>query len=354
MDVFGGGMEEGVNIIQWPGHGKANQQWIFKKLENGWYKITSALNPAYCLDVFGGGADVGNRVIQWSYQGRSNQQWLPIANDDGTISLMSRLAYENGTGFLLDVYGGGTEQGVNIIQWPGHYGNNQKWTLEAVPAYEVLYESNGGSPVAPSEALLDGLLAEPADPVRDGLVFGGWYKDEALTIPWNFRTDRMPAGGLILYAKWLQDYSGVYIIRSKNSKLVMDVYGGGTEQGVNIIQWHFNDGDNQKWILESLGRGYYKISSVLNPRFSLDVFGGGAEAGNRVIQWPWHGGTNQQWKLIVNEDETVSFMSRMAEENETYYLLDVFGGGMDEGVNVIQWPAHYGDNQKWDLVPVGN
>ena len=351
MDVYGGGVLEGTNIIQWPDHGKANQQWIFEKLENGWYKITSALNPAYCLDVYGGGSAIGNRVIQWSYQGRSNQQWLPIANDDGTISLMSRLAYENGTGFLLDVYGGGLDQGVDVIQWTGHYGDNQKWILEPVPAYAISYESNGGSPVAPSSARRDGLLAEPADPVRNGLVFGGWCKDEALTIPWNFATDRMPAEELVLYAKWLKDYSGSYTIRSKNSSLVMDVYGGGLEQGTNIIQWRFNDGDNQKWTLESLGRGYYKISSVLNPRFSLDVYGGGSEVGNRVIQWPWHGGTNQQWKLLANDDGTVSFRSRLAEENATNFLLDVYGGGLDEGVNVIQWTAHFGDNQKWYLIP---
>jgi hypothetical protein len=42
-------------------------------------------------------------------------------------------------------------------------------------------------------------------------------------------------------------------------------------------------------------------------------------------------------------------MSRLAEESGTGYLLDVFGGGKTEGVNVIQWVSNNGDNQKWYL-----
>ena len=252
---------------------------------------------------------------------------------------------------LMDVYGGGMDQGVNVIQWTSTGGNNQKWTLNPVEAHTLSYDSNGGTPVAGSDIMPGQLLTEPASPTKDGSVFGGWYKDAALTQKWNFTKDRMPSADLTLYAKWEKDYSGIYNIRSKNSDLVMDVYGGGTDQGVNVIQWPHLGQSNQEWKFESLGNGYYKVTSMLS-EMSLDVYGGGTSLGNKVIQWPYHGGTNQQWKIIENADGSVSLMSRLAEESGTGYLLDVFGGGMDQGVNVIQWTAHFGDNQKWLLESV--
>ena len=347
MDVYGGGKDQGVNVIQWPYHGMENQQWKFEPLGNGYYKITSVLS-GMSIDVYGGGTDLGNRVIQWPYHGGTNQQWKILENADGTVSLVSRLAVESGTGFVLDVYGGGKDQGVNVIQWTPNNGDNQKWYLDAVPEYTLSYESNGGTAITSGKVGINRLLTEPIPPTKTGVVFGGWYKDAALTQKWNFTKDRMPSSNLTLYAKWEADHSGTWNIRSKNSALLMDVYGVGTEQGVNVIQWPSNGGANQKWNFISLGNGYYKITSVLSG-LSLDVYGGNTDLGNRVIQWPWHGGSNQQWRIIENADGTVSLMSRLSEESGAGYLLDVYGGGKDQGVNVIQWTAHYGDNQKWYL-----
>lgn len=154
-------------------------------------------------------------------------------------------------------------------------------------------------------------------------------------------------------AQWKTDYSGIYEIRSKNSQLVMDVYGGGRENATNIIQWPRHGGLNQQWSVVQTGDGYYTVTSVLNPQFSVDVYGGGTSIGNRVIQYwsrPWQ--INQKWRLVRMPDGTVSFMSQLSEVSKTYYLLDVYGGGKTAGVNVIQWTGHYGDNQRWFLDPV--
>lgn len=350
MDVYSGGKDKGVNVIQWPETGGLNQQWKFELLDNGFYKITSVLS-GMSLDVYNGGKEDGNRVIQWPYHGGDNQLWYLIDDPDGTIRFMSKLSYDNYKS-VLDVYGGGTTPGVNVIQWSAHDGDNQKWYLQPVEEHSVKFESNGGSTIDDKSHLPGVPIEEPTYPTKENLVFGGWYKDEALTKKWNFAKDKMPSENITLYAKWEQDYSGVYIIKSKNSDLVMDVYGGGIDQGVNIIQWPQHGRSNQQWKFESLGNGYYKICSMLSG-MSIDVFGGGTTLGNRVIQWPYHGGTNQQWKIIKNNDDTISLMSRLAEDSETGYILDVFGGGKDQGINVIQWTGHYGNNQKWILENIG-
>ena len=290
MDVNGGSTAQGADIIQWTFHGRSNQQWKIEALGNGYYKITSVLNPAYSLDIYDGSTTLGNRVIQWPYHGGINQQWKIIANGDGTVSITSRLAEEGGKDYLLDVYGGSTDNGAKVIQWTAHYGDNQKWTLKPVPA--------------------------------------------------------------------AKDYSGTWFVRSVNSSLVMDIYGGGTAQGVNIIQWpqKATGNANQQWIFTDLGNGYYQVTSVLSG-MSLDVYGGSTDAGANIIQWPYHGGTNQQWKVLENYDAagnvvSVSLMSRLALESGTKYLLDVYGGGTIPGVNIIQWPAHYRANQQWTLEAV--
>lgn len=71
-----------------------------------------------------------------------------------------------------------------------------------VDFYTVTFESNDGSAVVPLQGIESGsLVQKPADPVREGHLFLGWFKDEALQTPWDFETDRV-VGDLTLYAKW--------------------------------------------------------------------------------------------------------------------------------------------------------
>jgi len=288
MDVYNGGKEQGTNVIQWAATGGMNQKWKFEKLDTGYYKITSVLNPTFSLDVYNGGTTEGTKVIQWPYHGGINQQWKVTENLDGTVTLISRLSLENQTHYALDVFGGGMTPGVNVIQWPLHDGDNQKWYLDNV--VQELPETS-------------------------------------------------------------KDYTGTYNIKSKNSGLYMDVFNGGKTQGVNVIQWGYHGGSNQQWKFEKLSNGYYKITSALSG-MSIDVFNGGTVKGNRVIQWPYHGGSNQQWRIIENSDGSISLMSKLSEDSYNYFILDVFGGGSTAGVDVIQWDGHYGNNQKWLLQEV--
>jgi len=71
-----------------------------------------------------------------------------------------------------------------------------------VETHTVAFESNGGSAVA-SQKVRDGDYARaPADPVREGWVFAGWYEDEALTRAFGFATTRV-VRDMTLYAKWV-------------------------------------------------------------------------------------------------------------------------------------------------------
>jgi uncharacterized repeat protein (TIGR02543 family) len=78
----------------------------------------------------------------------------------------------------------------------------------AVPSntYTVTFNSNGGSAVSQITGLLSGAtITEPTPPARGAAGFYGfvgWYKEPALTNPWNFATDKIGSINVSLYAKW--------------------------------------------------------------------------------------------------------------------------------------------------------
>jgi uncharacterized repeat protein (TIGR02543 family) len=67
----------------------------------------------------------------------------------------------------------------------------------------VTYDSNyQGSALSYASAQYNTLLSAPANPVRSGYTFGGWFKDQACTAAWDFASDKVTSN-ITLYAKWL-------------------------------------------------------------------------------------------------------------------------------------------------------
>lgn len=67
--------------------------------------------------------------------------------------------------------------------------------------YTVSFDSKGGSEVAPVEVGYEMTFAKPADPIKTGHRFLGWYKDEDFQTPWDFENDQV-TGDITLYANW--------------------------------------------------------------------------------------------------------------------------------------------------------
>lgn len=108
-----------------------------------------------------------------------------------------------------------TKEGYRFDGW--YYDNNggkAKWdfgtdtvtramTLMAkwVQTYTVTFETSGGSAVNPVTVDAGSTVTKPADPMKSGHNFGGWYKDSTLQTPWDFANDTVTAD-TTLYAKW--------------------------------------------------------------------------------------------------------------------------------------------------------
>jgi uncharacterized repeat protein (TIGR02543 family) len=66
--------------------------------------------------------------------------------------------------------------------------------------YTVTFNSNGGSAVKSATVKANAKVVKPADPVKSGYKFTGWYLDSACTEPWDF--SNIVNKNITLYAGW--------------------------------------------------------------------------------------------------------------------------------------------------------
>ena len=108
-----------------------------------------------------------------------------------------------------------TKEGYRFDGW--YYDNNggkAKWNFDTdtvtramtltakwVRTYTVTFETSGGSAVNPVTVDAGSTVTKPADPMKSGYTFGGWYKDSTLQTPWDFANGTVTAD-TTLYAKW--------------------------------------------------------------------------------------------------------------------------------------------------------
>jgi len=134
-----------------------------------------------------------------------------------------------------------------------------------------------------------------------------------------------------------------YRILNRNSGKAVDVNGGATNNGANIIQWDYSGGNNQQWALNAQGGGYFSIINK-NSGKSLDVNGASSDAGTGIIQWDYSAGDNQQWQV-----ENVGFGYYKIINKNSGHSLDVNGGSVWNGGDIIQWYWNNGKNQQWAI-----
>ena len=70
-------------------------------------------------------------------------------------------------------------------------------------SYDVQFDSQGGSAVDTQSVLYGNKAVRPADPVREGYLFDGWYESsdpDAAASPYEF--NQPVCGDMVLYAKW--------------------------------------------------------------------------------------------------------------------------------------------------------
>lgn len=85
--------------------------------------------------------------------------------------------------------------------WHGEWNPDSRpvhWGMEFVP--DMVFVSNGGSAVTTITQYAGTVVTEPANPIRTGYTFNGWFTDDLFTNQFIFNV--MPSIDTTLYAKW--------------------------------------------------------------------------------------------------------------------------------------------------------
>ncbi|MFZ3479626.1 RICIN domain-containing protein, partial [Bifidobacterium adolescentis] len=128
--------------------------------------------------------------------------------------------------------------------------------------------------------------------------------------------------------------------------MLLDVAGGSTKDGGNVLIYASNGGANQKWKVSHDSKGYVTLTNVNSGKL-LDVAGGSAKSGANVLQYSSNGGRNQKW-VAVKDGSSYRLVSAMSSS----LRLDVAGASSGNGANVLVYTSNGGANQQWKFKSV--
>lgn len=125
-----------------------------------------------------------------------------------------------------------------------------KWTINQ---YNVIFNANGGSAVAPQTVNYSAFAIAPSTPTKTGFTFAGWYSDVGFTSPFNFATPI--TASITLYAKW----TNIEQIKFANSDVT-----GWSVTGQNGVTVEFGNKDTSAFrALIDGGADEYFIPGIL-------------------------------------------------------------------------------------------
>ena len=123
----------------------------------------------------------------------SNSGWMFSVN--GTVSNKGcRDVILTGNSTVIWFYTDDYTNEYGSEKWHSSGGGSSSSTVN------VKFDTNGADEIKDITAAKNKTITKPADPVRDGFVFAGWYTDKKLTKEFDF-SEKVTAN-ITLYAKW--------------------------------------------------------------------------------------------------------------------------------------------------------
>lgn len=137
-----------------------------------------------------------------------------------------------------------------------------------------------------------------------------------------------------------------YTLVNRNSGKCLDVNGGNTADGTDILQWTCTGGTNQKWKVEDLGDDTNRLVNVATGKV-MDVADCSASDGADIRQWSWLNNKCQRYRLVFTASGDYV---RIVNES-TGKVADVADCSAADGADVRQWTWLNNTCQQWRLVP---
>lgn len=123
---------------------------------------------------------------------------------------------ENGSGTLLD-----NETIINSdITFYAYWKKQSSGGGGSISKYTVSFDSDGGTKVNSISTRKNTTINKPENPIKDGYVFEGWYKDKECTSAFDFSTQITKS--ITLYAKWTEKQENKIILTIGDTDAVVN------------------------------------------------------------------------------------------------------------------------------------
>ena len=211
--IFCGDLPEGTNAVKILFSSNENQIGVTScAVKFNKYLESINLDTTYVKKEFVVGEEFTyeNLVVTAFY---SDDTWLDVDPTEVIEPDLSTKGEKTVTVIYEDEYGTDSKE-YNIIVYE-----------QGVTKHTISFYSN--SEIIHQEDVAEGYkVPKPTDPIYEGHIFGGWYKDnETFEDQWDFENDKMGTSDIDLFAKWtIVSYSLTY---NKNGG-TGDVPSGGT------------------------------------------------------------------------------------------------------------------------------
>jgi GH25 family lysozyme M1 (1,4-beta-N-acetylmuramidase) len=297
-------------------------------IQDGTYYIANFGNQSLVLDVADASKSNNANVQLYSLNKTGAQKFTLQYLNNGYY----RITNVN-SGKVLDVDGASGNNGANVQQYESNNTYAQQWKVK---------ENNDGSLTFICRAS-GKVLDINGGTIRSGIniqqyISNGTVAQKFTLLSANEASDS-DASDIVSDGTY-------YIANYRHQNLVLDVQDASVTNAANVQLYTLNKTGAQKFTLQYLNNGYYRITNV-NSGKVLDVNGASGNNGANVQQYGSNNTYAQQWKVTRNSDGSFTLTCRASGK-----VLDINGGVLHSGSNIQQYVSNRTAAQQFVLLPV--
>ena len=272
LTVDGGKTNDGANVHIWEYIDTPQQQFNLVYDENGYYEIIP-VNSGKRIDVVGYGNEAN--VDQWANNGgNDNQKWAIVKNKSGNYNIISKRE-----GLYLDAYQSKTANGTNIQVYEKSGGIGQEFKLEKIEDKSERTIADGTYKIAVQANTNLVVEASASNTDNDGRI--------QIWQDFNVAAQRFN----------VEYINGYYRISLVHSGKCLTVKWKNISSGTEVVQYEWNEGDNQKWIIRDNGDGSVGIIPLSDYSLTIDIYGA-IENGSKLELYNNERNVKQRFTLI--------------------------------------------------------
>ena len=296
IDIPDWNCANGVKLQLWGNNSKSTaQRFTLRKieeenLEEGTYQIVSTINSNISFDIENGSSGEGAKIQLWDNVYAKQQKFTLEYVQDGYYRIKSELS-----GKYLGIENNNTSWGANIVQQNKNNLEIQLWKFERMQdgSYNIASKHSGIS------------IDIPNWNCNNGVKLQIWGTNENATAQRFFVIKEEKEQGF----KTLEN--GKYRILSNANKIeAFDVDYGSNQNGAKIQLWQDFNKLQQKFELEYMNNGYYKIISS-NSKKALTIASSDTRIGTQIIQQDSQNIDTQLWIIKKSSSGSYQIISKI-------------------------------------------